>query len=84
MHRIRDCFWRSAYSTCRPAGPPANFGDVRALHVEYAEAYHTVVYSELARFMNTVTLNMNLFLSNTGFTRRNMVFKFLWLRPRNT
>ena len=34
--------------------------------------------------MNTVTLNMNMFLSKTGFTRRNTVFIFLWLRPRNT
>ena len=24
---------------------------------------------------------MNMFLSNTGFTERNMVFIFLWLRP---
>ena len=24
--------------------------------------------------MNTVTLNMNMFLCNTGFTRRNTVF----------
>ena len=34
--------------------------------------------------MNTVTLNMNMFLSNTGFTRQNTVFIFVWLRPRNT
>jgi len=37
------------------------------------EAYNTVFYSYLACFMNTVTLNMNIFLSTTGFTRRNMV-----------
>ena len=34
--------------------------------------------------MNTLTLNMYMFLSNTGFTRRNTVFIFVWLRPRNT
>ena len=34
--------------------------------------------------MNTVTLNMYMILSNTGFTRRNALFIFLWLRPRNT
>ena len=34
--------------------------------------------------MNTVPLNMNMFLSNTGFTRRNTLFIFMWLRPRNT
>ena len=34
--------------------------------------------------MNTVTLHMNMFLSNTGFNRRNTVFVFLWLRLRNT
>ena len=33
--------------------------------------------------MNTVTLNMNVFLSNTGFTRRSALFTFVWLRPRN-
>jgi len=34
--------------------------------------------------MSTVTLNMNMFLSNTGFTGRNTVFIIVWLRPRNT
>jgi len=34
--------------------------------------------------MNAVTLNMNMSLSNTGFTGRNMLFRFLWLRSRNT
>ena len=34
--------------------------------------------------MNTVTLNMKMFLSNRGFTRRNAVFILVWLRPRNT
>ena len=34
--------------------------------------------------MNTATLNRYMFLSNTGFTRRNMLFIFVWLRPRNT
>ena len=34
--------------------------------------------------MNTVALNMNVFLSNTGFTRQNTVFIFVWLRLRNT
>ena len=30
------------------------------------------------------TLNMYGFLSYTGFTRRNMLFIFVWLRHRNT
>ena len=34
--------------------------------------------------MNIVILSMNMFLSNTGFTRRNTLFIFVWLRPRNT
>jgi len=41
-------------------------------------------YSYLAGFMNTSTLNMYVFLSNTEFTRRSTLFVFLWLRPRNT
>jgi len=35
-----------------------------------SEEEHTVFYSDLARFMNTATLNMYMFLSNTVFTRR--------------
>ena len=34
--------------------------------------------------MNTVTLNMNRFLSNTGFTRQKTIFIFVWLRHGNT
>ena len=34
--------------------------------------------------MNTLALNMYVFLSNTGLTRRNTLFVCLWLRPRNT
>ena len=34
--------------------------------------------------MNTVTLNMYMFLSNTGLIRKNTLFIFLWLHPRNT
>ena len=34
--------------------------------------------------MNTVALNIYVFMSNTGFARQNTVFVFLWLRPRNT
>ena len=34
--------------------------------------------------MNTVTLNRNMFVSNTGFTGRNTLFILLWLRLRNT
>jgi len=39
------------------------------LHVEYAERSieNGIIFTHLARFMNTVTLNVNLFLSNTGF-----------------
>jgi len=49
-----------------------------------SKEYHTVFYSYFARFMNTVTLNRYVFLSNTGFARRNTVFICVWLRPRNT
>jgi len=49
-----------------------------------SEEQNTVFYSYFARFMNTVTLNMCMLLSNTGFTSRNTVFIFVWLRPRNT
>ena len=34
--------------------------------------------------MNTAPLNMYISMSYTWFTRRNMLFVFLWLRPRNT
>ena len=34
--------------------------------------------------MNTGSLNMNMFLSNAGFTARNTLIIFVWLRPRNT
>jgi len=53
------------------------------LHVEYAmRRIYTVFYSYLACFMNTVVLNIYVFLSNAGFIRRNTVCIFLWLRPR--
>jgi len=48
------------------------------------EEQNTVFYSYLARFTNTVTLNMYMFLSDTGLTTRNTSFVFVWLRPRNT
>jgi len=48
------------------------------------EEYNTGFYSYVARFRNTVTLDMYMFLSNTGFTRRNTLLIFVWLRPRNT
>jgi len=34
--------------------------------------------------MNTVTWNMNIFLSNTGLTGRNTLFILMWLHLRNT
>jgi len=34
-----------------------------------SEEYNTVFYSHFARFMNRVTLNMHMFLSDTGLTR---------------
>jgi len=49
-----------------------------------SEEENTRFYSYLACFVNTLTLNMYGFLSYTGFTRRNMVFIFVWLRHRNT
>jgi len=45
---------------------------------------NTIVYSCLACFMNTVTLNMYVSVSYTGLYRRNTIFVFLWLRHRNT
>jgi len=55
------------------------------LHVEYEERKKkTVFYLDFARFTNTVTLKMNMFLSHIGLTRRNTSFIFVWLRPRNT
>jgi len=49
-----------------------------------AKIKNTAFYSYFARFMNTVTLNMYMFLSVTGFTRRNTFLILVWLRPRNT
>ena len=34
--------------------------------------------------MNTVALNMYVSMSYKGLTRRNTVFVFVWLHPRNT
>jgi len=48
------------------------------------EEKNTVFYSYLACFVNTSTLNMYVSMAYTGFTRRNMLFVFLWLRHRNT
>jgi len=69
-------------------------GVVRALHVlvyraymlnTRGEEYNTAFYSYLACFiMKTVTLNMYISMSYTGLSRRNTVFVFLWLLPRNT
>ena len=53
------------------------------LNMRSAES-NTVFYSKLASIMNTVTLNKYMVLPNTGFTRRNTLFIFVWLRPRNT
>ena len=49
---------------------------LRTLPVEYRRGgeENTVFYSDLACFMNTVTLNMNIFMSYTRFTRRNTLF----------
>ena len=47
------------------------------------EDKNTVFHSYLACFMNALPLNMYEFLSYTGFTRRNTLFIFLWLCPRN-
>jgi len=48
------------------------------------EDSNTVFYSDLAGFMNAVSLNMYASMSYTGLTRRNTLFVFLWLHPRNT
>ena len=45
---------------------------------------NSVLYSCLACFMNTVTLNMYTCMSHTGLHRRNTLLVFLWLRHRNT
>jgi len=56
------------------------------LHVEYAEQRmeYGIQFTSSLFYMNTVLLNMCMFLSNIGFTRRNTLLVFLWLRPRNT
>ena len=48
------------------------------------EEKNRIFYSYLACFLNTSTLNMYVSLSYTGLTRRKTVFRFLWLRHRNT
>ena len=47
------------------------------------EETHTVFYSYSACFVNTVTLNIYVYMSNTGLTRRNTLFIFVWLHHRN-
>jgi len=66
--------------------PPmiANCPTVEILRVEYVEGKHTVFYSDLACFENTLTLNMCVVLSYTGLARRNTRFVVVWLRHRNT
>ena len=48
------------------------------------EANNTVFYSCLAWFVNMVTLNMYMFMLYIGLIKRNTVFVFVNLRPRNT
>jgi len=48
------------------------------------EEKKTRLYSYIACFVNTFTLNRNISISYTGMTRRNTLFVFLWLRHRNT
>ena len=48
------------------------------------QAYNTLLYSYLACYVNTSTLSMQVFMSYTGFTRRDTLFIFVWLRHRNT
>jgi len=81
-------------SRARRRGGPALWGprDVRSIVAGWrpyvlnmrSEEYNTVFYSYSARFVNTITLNMNMFLSSTGRTRQNTLFILVWLRPRNT
>jgi len=55
------------------------------LHVEYAERkikYSILfMFSPFSEYSNLEYVHV---LSNTGFTRQNALFIFLWLRPRNT
>jgi len=48
------------------------------------EGKNTVFYSYVACFVNTLTLNMYGSMSFTGFTRRNTLFMFVWLRLMHT
>jgi len=43
-----------------------------------------VLYSDLACFVNTATLDMYVFMSYTGYIRRNTLFIFLRVRHRDT
>jgi len=55
------------------------------LPVEYAEQGNTSdILFNLACFMNTVALNVYVFLSSTVSTWRNALFVLLWLCHRNT
>jgi len=46
--------------------------------------YSIHIYNLLNCFMNTLTLNMYVSMAYTGYTMRNTLFIFVWLRPRNT
>jgi len=48
------------------------------------EEHNPVFYSYLACFMITTTLDMYIFMSYAGLTRRNTLFVFVWLRYMNT
>jgi len=48
------------------------------------EDKNTVFYSYLDCFVKTKILNIYIYMSCTGFSRRHTVFIFLLLRHRNT
>jgi len=48
------------------------------------EEKNTAVYSYLACFVNTFSLNMYVSMPFTGLARRNAVFMLLWLCHRKT
>jgi len=58
-------------------------GDGPTCCIRGVEKQYGILFT-FSLYMNTLTLHVYVFLSNIGFTRRNTLFVFLWLRRRNT
>ena len=77
---VYECIFRRA-----GARPPERSKGSKSymLNMQVAES-NTVLYSCIACFVNTATLNMHVFMSYTGLHRAECVIRILMAAYRNT